>query len=187
MNAMNSKNNTKDLLADSLRDLMLKKPFEKITIKQICDATGVIRIVFYNYFSDKYAALEYIVYRDLYETAYPYIQSRDRHEAFRVVIFAIQKNIEFYRVGYQIVGQNSFEEAIYKAVHQIIHDFVSHMDGEIPMMDKFSTDTFTKFHAIVISAGIKEYVKTNKEVEPNYLIELYEWLISSSEKVLERK
>ena len=56
---MNSKNNTKDLLADSLKELMVKKSFEKITIKQICDATGVIRIVFYNYFSDKYDALEY--------------------------------------------------------------------------------------------------------------------------------
>ena len=184
---MNSKNNTKDLLADSLRDLMLKKPFEKITIKQICDATGVIRIVFYNYFSDKYDALEYIVYRDLYETAYPYIQSRDRYEAFKVMIFAVQKNIEFYRVGYQIVGQNSFEEAVYKAIYQIIHDFVSRIENEIPMVDKFSADTFTKFHAIIISAGIKEYVKTNKEVKPNYLIELYEWLISSSEKILETK
>ncbi|WP_373154102.1 TetR/AcrR family transcriptional regulator C-terminal domain-containing protein [Clostridium sp. AUH-JLR23] len=184
---MNSKNNTKDLLADSLRDLMLKKPFEKITIKQICDATGVIRIVFYNYFSDKYAALEYIVYRDLYETAYPYIQSRDRHEAFRVVIFVIQKNIEFYRIGYQIIGQNSFEEAVYKAVYQVVHDFMSQVEEDVLGVDKFSADTFVRFHAIVISAGIKEYVKTNKEIQPDYLIELYRWLIFSSEKILEEK
>ncbi|UTY40059.1 TetR/AcrR family transcriptional regulator [Allocoprobacillus halotolerans] len=73
---MNSKNNTKDLLADSLKELMVKKSFEKITIKQICDATGVIRIVFYNYFSDKYDALEYIVDRDLYETVLPYIKCK---------------------------------------------------------------------------------------------------------------
>lgn len=184
---MNSKNNTKDLLADSLRDLMLKKPFEKITIKQICDATGVIRIVFYNYFSDKYDALEYIIYRDLYETTHPYVKDNDRQKAFQVMIFAVQKNIEFYRIGYQIVGQNSFEEAVYHVVFQICDDFVKSIGHELLATNKFSLDTFTKFHAIVISAGIKEYVKTNKELKPNYLIELYKWLISSTEKILEEK
>ncbi len=184
---MNSKNNTKDLLADSLRNLMLKKPFEKITIKQICDATGVIRIVFYNYFSDKYAALEYIVYRDLYETTHPYVQNSDRQKAFQVMIFVVQKNIEFYRIGYQIVGQNSFEEAVYHAVFQICNDFVKSMENQLPTTNKFSLDTFAKFHAIVLSAGIKEYVKTRKEVDAHYLIELYDWLIDSTEKILEKK
>ena len=80
---MNSKNNTKDLLADSLRDLMLKKPFEKITIKQICDATGVIRIVFYNYFSDKYAALEYIVYRDPNYTEFSIVRTMPKKKLYR--------------------------------------------------------------------------------------------------------
>lgn len=187
MKAMNSKNNTKDLLADSLRDLMLKKPFEKITIKQICDATGVIRIVFYNYFSDKYDALEYIVNRDLYETAYPYIQSRDRHEAFKVMIFAVQKNIEFYRVGYQIIGQNSFEDAVYKAVEKIVSDFSKHIDTNLISYDKFYKDTLVKFHTIMIAEGIKEYVLNDKEFDPLYLIELYRWLISSSEILLEEK
>ena len=41
-------------LYENLRELMLKNLFEKITIKQICDATGVIRATFYNYFDDKY-------------------------------------------------------------------------------------------------------------------------------------
>ena len=54
--------NMKDMLATSLYQLMMEKPFEKITIKQITDKTGVIRGTFYNHFYDKYETLEYLAY-----------------------------------------------------------------------------------------------------------------------------
>ena len=57
----------KSFLYENLRDLMQKQMFEKITIKQICDATGVIRATFYNYFEDKYDCLNCIVYHDIAE------------------------------------------------------------------------------------------------------------------------
>ena len=52
----------KNSLAENLRYLMQRKVFEKITIKQICDETGVIRATFYNYFEDKYDCLNWIVH-----------------------------------------------------------------------------------------------------------------------------
>ena len=55
----------KTSLSENLRVLMTRKLFEKITIKQICDETGVIRATFYNYFDDKYDCLNWIVHTDL--------------------------------------------------------------------------------------------------------------------------
>ena len=52
-------------LCESLRQLMERTLFEKITIKQICDRAGVIRATFYNYFDDKYDCLSSIVFLDL--------------------------------------------------------------------------------------------------------------------------
>ncbi len=56
----------KTVLAENLRELMKKKLFEKIAIKQICDETGVIRATFYNYFDDKYDCLNWIIHRDFF-------------------------------------------------------------------------------------------------------------------------
>ena len=42
------------LLAESLKELTIKQPIEKITIKEITDKAGVIRPTFYNHFQDKY-------------------------------------------------------------------------------------------------------------------------------------
>ena len=40
------------LLAESFKELALKHPIEKITIKEITDKAGVIRPTFYNHFQD---------------------------------------------------------------------------------------------------------------------------------------
>ena len=42
---------TKSLIAESFKELMMKYPFEKITIKMITDHCGIIRPTFYNHFN----------------------------------------------------------------------------------------------------------------------------------------
>lgn len=50
---------TKTALRDALLDLIREKDFENIKTKEICERAMVSRNTFYNYFSDKYALLEY--------------------------------------------------------------------------------------------------------------------------------
>ena len=53
-----SKTDVDQMLAESFKDLALRMPIDKITIKQITDGAGVIRPTFYNHFQDKYELLE---------------------------------------------------------------------------------------------------------------------------------
>ena len=50
---------THKLLADALLTLMNQKPFEKITVRDICDTAMIHRSTFYTHFTDKYALLQY--------------------------------------------------------------------------------------------------------------------------------
>ena len=59
------------LLAESFKELALKQPIEKITIKEITDKAGVIRPTFYNHFQDKYDLLEWIIDKELLEPVEP--------------------------------------------------------------------------------------------------------------------
>ena len=114
-------------LYENLRELMLKNVFEKITIKQICDATGVIRATFYNYFDDKYDCLNAIVYHDFVESFHADTISKSlRGEIdglefkatsstteliernIQYILEIIDKNRSFYRLAYNVTGQNSF-------------------------------------------------------------------------------
>jgi len=50
---------TLKLLTASLTRLLEKKPFEKITVIDICDESLIPRATFYNYFEDKFDLLNY--------------------------------------------------------------------------------------------------------------------------------
>ena len=75
------------LLAESFKELALKQPIEKITIKEITDKAGVIRPTFYNHFQDKYDLLEWIIDKELLEPVEPLIQNGMINEAL-VLLFS---------------------------------------------------------------------------------------------------
>ena len=61
---MADSNITKNALATALKELMKEKPFEKISISDICDSCGMNRKSFYYHFKDKYDLVNWIFYVD---------------------------------------------------------------------------------------------------------------------------
>ncbi|MGI6117568.1 MAG: TetR/AcrR family transcriptional regulator [Bilifractor sp.] len=53
---------TKRNLKNTMREMMGEMPFEKITVKEICERAMTSRITFYNYYNDKYALLEEMIH-----------------------------------------------------------------------------------------------------------------------------
>ncbi len=43
---------TKELLRDSLREILQAKPLEKVTVKEVLDVASVSKKAFYNHYSD---------------------------------------------------------------------------------------------------------------------------------------
>lgn len=58
--AIQGKTDIDQLLAKSLKEIAVRRPVEKITIKEITDKAGVIRPTFYNHFQDKFELIEWI-------------------------------------------------------------------------------------------------------------------------------
>lgn len=44
---------------ETLFNLLLKKPFDEISVNELCEVSGYPRATFYNYFDDKYDLLDY--------------------------------------------------------------------------------------------------------------------------------
>lgn len=93
------------LLAESFKELALKQPIEKITIKEITDKAGVIRPTFYNHFQDKYDLLEWIIDKELLEPVEPLIQNGMINEALVLLFGGIERDKEFYTRASRLEGQ----------------------------------------------------------------------------------
>lgn len=59
---------TKKNLKNTFIELLLSKPFDKVTIKELCEASNTSRITFYAHYKDKYDLIEDIS-KDLVESA----------------------------------------------------------------------------------------------------------------------
>lgn len=114
------KNAVDILLAESFKELALKQPIEKITIKEITDKAGVIRPTFYNHFQDKYELLEWIIMTQIIEPIGPLLQNGMVHEALLLMFTSIEKEREFYIKACKLEGQNSFESIVKDCIKKVI-------------------------------------------------------------------
>ena len=111
---MEKSNLTKELLAESFRDLLLHRDFEKIPIKHITDQAGVIRPTFYYHFQDKYDVLEYILKRDVIEPVSGMIEENGLNSAAIRKIFSVfEQDALFYQKAFRVTGQNGFFEILF--------------------------------------------------------------------------
>ena len=57
-------NTTRQAIAESLKHLLLKKPINKITIKDIIEDCHISRMTFYYHFNDIYDLVEWMTEED---------------------------------------------------------------------------------------------------------------------------
>lgn len=85
---------TKIILADSLRSLMKKKPFDKIKIREIVEECGLNRQTFYYHFQDVFALVEWMYRYDGMQIVNNNYENRDILAVARVMADYIEKNRE---------------------------------------------------------------------------------------------
>ena len=94
--AIQGKTDIDQLLAKSLKEIAVRRPVEKITIKEITDKAGVIRPTFYNHFQDKYELIEWIIKSELLEPIKPLLNAGMIFEAIVLMLNNISAMIVFY-------------------------------------------------------------------------------------------
>lgn len=143
-------------LCDSLRQLMERNLFEKITIKQICDRAGVIRATFYNYFDDKYDCLNCIVFLDLSKILDD-MEHGEPEELLRRLMEMIDQNAEFYRRSYQVTGQNSFEDMLRKNLALFLCRYLD-LYRNPDVMNRYTNEFLSRYYAEGAAFHIREFL-----------------------------
>lgn len=109
---------TRDRISDSFKQLVVTKGFEKMIVKDITDGAGLARPTFYIYFQDKYEVAEYIFDRDVGDIVRPLLENGFVREAFLSLLVRMDKDKEYYRRMYKVDGQNAFSQIMHKCFMQ---------------------------------------------------------------------
>ena len=174
-----TKMNMKDLLSESLYLLMLERPFDKITIKNICDKTGVIRGTFYNHFADKYETLEYLTRRLLLNTNLPTLEEKNYKKLLQLMISVFDEHHSFFTRAFQVQGQNGFEEMLRSVFCELYLDFFEdrHLDFENIQITR---EFLAAIQANTILFIIQDWIQNGRLQSSDHLFLTCQFILSHS-------
>ncbi|MCR5371266.1 MAG: TetR/AcrR family transcriptional regulator C-terminal domain-containing protein [Clostridium sp.] len=175
---MEGKRDIEKALAHSLKELVVRMPFEKITIKQIADGAGVIRVTFYNHFQDKYDLLAWIVRSEILDPVRILIANRMYRETLILIFTNLQRDKDFYMRASRIEGQNSFADIVNDcAFRMVIELFRERGAGSVhSKYEWLSIENLAKYYANSISYIILEWIRTGMVVPPEEMAAIYEYM-----------
>lgn len=108
---MIKKKTVRELLAESLEELIKSKPFEKITVQEIAENCGVGRRTFYNNFIDKHDLAAWMYIRQLED----FVNGRDQarlEEFIRYSTEVVNKDLAFIVAIDKYKGQNNLRDSL---------------------------------------------------------------------------
>lgn len=173
-------NNTIDRqLFDAFKELAVKQPIEKITIRQITDQAGVIRATFYNHFADKYRLIESIITTELLEPLRPLLKNGMLLEAMVVLLNNIETDRAFYsrlvRLQEPISFRDLFIQCAAKELEMVVNDMES---GKKYVYGWIKPEVIAAYYAQSICFVITEWIQKGRHLPARLAAEEYFILLS---------
>lgn len=115
---------TKRALEKSLKNMMLKKPVNKITINDIAEDCGVNRATFYYHFKDIYDLIEWSCEEDSRKAADGNTTYNTWEQGFLNIFHTVEENKPFILNVYRHVSQEQIIQYLYRVVYGLIINVV---------------------------------------------------------------
>ena len=113
-------NQTKQILEESLKKLMLQKPLDKITIRDLTEDCGISRMAFYYHFKDIYDLVEWSCLEDATH-ALAGKKTYDTWSEGLVQIFdAVYENKPFILNAYRCISRDQIESFLFHLTSDLL-------------------------------------------------------------------
>lgn len=167
---------TKRALEASLKNMLLKKPLDKITINDITDDCGMNRMTFYYHFKDIYDLIEWSCEEDA-SRALNGKKTYDTWQQGLLQIFnAVLDNKPFIMNVYRSVSREQVELYLYKITYKLLIDVVEEQAQgmQVKEADKKFIANFYKFAFVGL---MLDWIKDDMREKPEIIVERLSLLI----------
>ena len=151
---------TKRALAASLKNMLLKKPLNKITINDIAEDCGINRMTFYYHFKDIYDLVEWTCEEDAAKALEGKKTYNTWQQGFLNIFYAVLENKPFIMNVYRSVSREQVEIYLYRVTYDLLIGVVNERSANMSVSEddkKFIAD-FYKFAFVGI---MLEWIKND--------------------------
>ena len=155
-------NQTKQVLEESLKKLMLHKPLDKITIRDLTEDCGISRMAFYYHFKDIYDLVEWACLEDATH-ALAGKKTYDTWSEGLVQIFdAVYENKPFILNAYRCISRDQIESFLFHLTSDLLMNVVEEKAEETSISEedrRFIADFYKYSFVGIMLDWIKQGMK----------------------------
>lgn len=161
---------TKRALEASLKNLLLQKPLEKITINDIAEDCGINRMTFYYHFKDIYDLVEWSCVEDASKALEGKKTYDTWQQGFLQIFEAVLFNKPFIMNVYHSVSREQVEIYLYKLTYDLMIGVVNEKSAGMTIREedkKFIAD----FYKYAFVGLMLDWIKNGMKDEPHLIID----------------
>ena len=170
---------TKRALEASLKNLLLQKPLNKITINDITEDCGISRMTFYYHFKDIYDLVEWSCMEDAARALEGKKTYDTWQEGFLNIFRAVQANKPFVMNVYRSVSRERVEQYLKPLIHNLVLGVIEEKSAEMGVSEA-DKSFIAYFYEYAFIGIMLDWISENMKGDPEIIVERTSKLIHGS-------
>ncbi len=174
-----SKATTKIAIAYALKELLLEKPFNKITVGDVAEKCDINRQTFYYHFHDILELAEWICEMDAEKALKEHTTYDTWQEGFLAIFEMIKKDKAFIVNIYRYTPREYIYNYLYRVTYQLLYNVIEEKSRGMSVRDedKAFIANFYKFGFVGI---VVEWIDKDMQQDPKEIMDMLNALIGGT-------
>ena len=172
-------NTTKIALEASLKELLKKKPFDKITIADLTEDCGISRMAFYYHFKDIYDLVEWSCLEDARKALDENKTYDTWQQGFLQIFEEVLENKQFVMNVYRCVHREQVEKYLKPLVDSLLLDVINERSAGMTVRDEDKSYIAQIFSYIFIGLML-DWINDDMREDPKMIVNRLAMLIKGS-------
>lgn len=160
---------TKRALEQSLKNLLLKKPLNKITVSDITDDCGINRMTFYYHFKDIYDLVEWACLEDAKKALDEKKTYTAWQEGFLQIFDAVKENKPFITNVYHCIDREQVEKYLLPLTDGLLMAVIEEQASGMTVRDD-DKEFIAKIYSYIFVGVMLDWIKDNMREDPEILV-----------------
>lgn len=161
---------TKRALEQSLKNLLAKKPLNKITINDIAEDCGINRMTFYYHFKDIYDLMEWSCLEDARKALEEKKTYDTWQQGFMQIFCAVRENKPFIMNVYRCVDREQVEKYLKPITDNLLMGVVEEQSSGMTVRQE-DKEFIARVYSYVFVGLMLDWIKDDMKEDPEIIVE----------------
>ena len=167
---------TKRALEASLKNLLLQKPLNKITINDITEDCGINRMTFYYHFKDIYDLVEWACLEDATKALEGKKTAETWQQGFLQIFYAVRENEPFIMNVYHCVSREQVEKYLTPLTDNLLLGVIAEFSEGMVVREE-DKEFIAQVYSYCFIGIMIDWIKDGMKQDPETLVERFTLVI----------